>query len=163
MISKRITIPVAAAVIVGAAGLYGARNLALASSDQSGHQTLAQDIASAFGLDPSKVQGVIAQYREQSYEQRLQAAINSGKLTSAQESAILTEHNTLAAEIKAAMGQTGTARRAALEQVRSDAQAWANANNVSVRWLLAPARPHLRGGRGQLPTASPTPSASPAA
>jgi hypothetical protein len=167
IISKRILIPaVAATVIAGGIGLYGAHNLALADSSQSSHETLAQTIASAFGLDATKVQGVISQYRQgqqtqraDNYAQRLQAAVTAGKLTQTQEQAILAEHNTLAAELQTAQGQTGSARRTALQKVQSDAQAWATANNIEVRWLLGPGRPRLRGGRGPIPS----PTASPAA
>ncbi len=157
VISKRIIIPAAAVtVIAGAAGLYAARNVALAANSPADHQTLAQAIAGAFNLDPTQVQNVISQHNQQDYEQRLQAAVTAGKLTASQEQAILTEHNTLAAEIKAAMSQTGSTRRTALEKVRSDAQAWAKANNISAKWLLGPMRPHLRGGRSPMPSASPT-------
>jgi len=166
--SKRIIIPaLAATAIVGAAGLYGARSLALADNRTGQNQSLAQTIANSFGLDASKVQNVITQYRQgkqtgraNNYQQRLQDAVTAGQLTQAQEQAILAEHNRLAAEIQVAMNQTGAARRTALAKVRTDAQAWAKANHVSARWLIGPMRPNLRGGRGPV-NPSPSPSASP--
>lgn len=172
--SKRIIIPaLAATAIVGAAGLYGARSLALADSSTNQKQSLAQTIAGAFGLDASKVQNVITRYhqgtqaqREDNYEQHLQDAVTAGKLTQAQEQGILAEHNALAAEMKSAEDQTGSARRTALAKVRSDAEAWARAHNIDVHWLLRPERSRLRGDRGPAnqglaPSSSPTPSDSP--
>lgn len=159
MTKKTVISAAAATVAVAGFGLYGARASALADSRANPHQTLAQSLASTFGLDASKVQSAITGYRTGNYEQHLQSAVTAGKLTPAQEQAILAEHNTLAGEITAAQGLTGSARRAALQKVRTDAQAWAQANGVSAHWLLAPNRPHLRGGRGQ--TGSPTPSPSP--
>jgi CRISPR/Cas system-associated endoribonuclease Cas2 len=82
-----------------------------------------------------------AQEREQKYDQRLQEAVTDGKLTSAQEASILSEHKQLESEMKAAT--TKAARKTARQTVRSQAEAWAKANGVSGRWLLTPR--HLRG------------------
>jgi hypothetical protein len=82
-----------------------------------------------------------AQKREQRYEQVLGEAVTEGKLTSAQEQAIIAEHNQLMSELKSAT--TKSARRAERKTVRSEAMAWAKQNNLSGRWLLAPRR--LRG------------------
>jgi hypothetical protein len=79
--------------------------------------------------------------RQQTYEQRLDTAVTEGKLTSAQEQAILAEEQKLRGELKAA--GTPAQRKAARKAVRAEASAWAKSNNVSGRWLLAPR--HLRG------------------
>jgi len=79
--------------------------------------------------------------RQQTYEQRLETAVTEGKLTAAQEQAILAEEKKLQSELKAA--STPSARKAARQSVRAEASAWAKANNVSGRWLLTPR--HLRG------------------
>lgn len=158
MISRKVLIPMAAVAVIGAAG-YGASRVS-AAGDTSGHQSLVQQIADTFHLDPSKVQAVFDRNKagrqtqaEARYEQMLSKAVSDGKITSGQKSAILTEHNALKSELDAAMSQTGTGRRTAMQQVRTEAQDWAKQNNVSARWLLA-GRPL----KGMGPSSSPTPS-----
>jgi phage portal protein BeeE len=157
MISKKILIPIVAVAAIGA-GIYGTSQVSAASASTP-HQSLAQTIASAFNLDPSKVQAVVNQYRstqsganETNYQNRLAAAVTDGKLTGSQEASILAEHNTLEAQLSSAGSLTGSARAAAIKQVRQDAKAWAQTNNVSVSWLLGPG--HLRGGRITTPATS---------
>ncbi len=96
---------------------------------------------SAASMTNSTTRGARHQHRQQNYEKHLDAAVGEGKLTAAQEQAILAEEKKLHGEIKAA--KTAAQRKAARETVRSEAQAWAKANNISGRWLLEPRR--LRG------------------
>jgi predicted membrane-bound mannosyltransferase len=152
VITKKILIPMAVVAAIGI-GVYGTSQASAASSTTQ-NQTLADRIASAFNLDPSKVQTVISQYKqgqmatkEASYQDNLNQAVTNGKITAAQETAILAEHNTLAADLTTAMGETGSAKTAAIKQVKQDATTWAKDNNISARWLLG--HWHLRGGRGQ--------------
>src|SRR6185503_15763445 len=119
-----------AAVAVIAAGGYGVAQVSAASAPSTG-QTLAQRIASSFGLDQSKVQGVIDQYRgdkqaqaETKYEAMLSQAVTDGKIKSDQKTAILAEHNKLMGELQAAAGKTGTDRRTAMQAVRTEAESW---------------------------------------
>ena len=178
MISKKILIPMAAAAVIAAGG-YGVAQVSAASTPSTG-QTLAQRIASTFGLDQSKVQGVIDQYKgdkqaqaETKYEAMLSQAVTDGKITGDQKTAILAEHNKLMGELQAAAGKTGTDRRTAMQQVRTEAETWAKQNNVPARYLLAP-RPFR--GMGPMmhdhdddatpnasPSATPSASASPSA
>jgi len=85
-----------------------------------------------FHLDPAKVQAVFDQNRtdrqaqaETTYEDRLNQAVTDGKLTADQKSAVLAEHNQLKSELDTAMQKTGADRRTALDQVRTEAKAWA--------------------------------------
>jgi uncharacterized membrane protein len=73
------------------------------------------------------------QRREARYEQRLETAVSKGKLTSAQEAAILAEHNTLTAQLQAA---TASDRKQVRQQVAAAAKSWAQQHDISVRWLL---------------------------
>ena len=165
LLQKKVMLPMAAVAAVAAAG-FGASQVSAATSPTGTHQTLAQVIASDFHLDQSKVQSVINQYRsgnqagaEARYQQMLASAVSNGKITQAQESAILTEHNTLLEQETAAAAQTGSARRTAMQQVRADAKTWATQNNVPAYYLLG-ARP-LRGGMRRDMGANPSPTASP--
>jgi hypothetical protein len=177
ILNRKIVLPLAAVAVIAATGA-GVATASATSSPSGG--SLAQRLASTFGLDQSKVQSVIDQYRsdqsaqrESSYEARLSQAVTAGKITSAQQQAILTEHAKLQTELQAAMQKTGTDRRAALQAIRTEAQTWAKQNGVSAGWLLAPRR--LRAGHGfgsgnttspmspnPSASSSPSPSSSPA-
>ena len=169
--SKYVVLSIAAVAVIGAFALHSVAAQAAGSATTS--DSLAAKIAQAFGLDQSKVQSVISQYRqgqasnsEARYTSMLQQAVTNGKLTSSQEQAILTEHATLESQLQSAMTQTGSGRRSAMQNVRSEAAAWAKSNDISVRWLLGQ-RP-LRGmgshyGTQPQSTASPTPTPTPSA
>jgi hypothetical protein len=79
---------------------------------------------------PTKAQR--QQRSEARYEQRLEKAVTVGKLTSAQEQALLTEHNSLQAQLQAA---DAADRKQLRTQVRQEAKTWAQQNNLNVRWL----------------------------
>jgi hypothetical protein len=171
--SKKIIIPMAAVAVIVAGGLTAVASAASSSTNPQG--SLVQKIADTFHLDKSKVQAVFDQNRAQNqanaetnYEDRLSQAVTNGTLTAAQKDAVLAEHNKLKAEMDAAQAQTGTARRTAMNNIRTEADSWAKSNNIQAKWLLGP-RP-LRGmGHGMRhgnpagadATTTPSPSASP--
>jgi len=163
VLHKKIILPLAAVAVIGA----GAAGVTVASAASSPNtNSLAGRIASAFGLDQSKVQTVINQYRsdqsaknQANFNQRLSTAVTNGKITAAQQSAILAERTKLDGEVQAAMQKTGADRRAALKAVRTEAQTWAQQNNLAVGWLLG-GRP-VRGAHRFGPMASPAPATSP--
>jgi flagellum-specific peptidoglycan hydrolase FlgJ len=154
MVSKKLIVP-AAALCILSAGAFGIAHASAASSP-TGQESLVQKIADTFGLDKSKVQAVFdqnkaqnQQNREAKYEQRLTQAVTAGQLTGTQKDAILTEHKKLESEMTDAMSKTGTDRRTAMEQIRTEAQTWAKDNNIDTKWLIGPGR--LRGPRGMDP------------
>ena len=100
-----------------------------------------------------------SEQREANYEQRLQTAVTKGKLTSAQETAILAEHNKLKAELTAAPTATAAELQAIRKQVFSEAEAWAKTNDIKPRWLIAPRHVRGTGHMSHAPAAaSPSPS-----
>lgn len=146
--SKKIIIPMAAVAVIVAGGLADVASAASSTTTPQG--SLVQKIADTFHIDKSKVQAVFDQNRannqanaEKNYEDRLSQAVTGGTLTAAQKDAVLAEHNKLKAELDAAQAQTGTARRTATNNVRTEAQAWAKSAGIDAKWLLGP-RP-LRG------------------
>ena len=165
--SKKLILPVAAAAIIGA----GALTVATTSAASSPSSNLVQKIADTFHLDPAKVQAVFGQNRadrqaqaETNYEDRLSKAVTEGKLTAGQKSKVLAEHIQLKAELEGATQKTGTDRRSALQQIRTEAEAWAKSNGIDVKWLFGTRPwhgmgPHLRGSSA--PTLSTSPSPSP--
>ncbi len=156
----KLLIPVASAALIGA-GVYGVSQASASTSPNSPHASLIQELANTFHVDQSKVQAVFDQHRaenqqkrETNYEDHLTQAVTDGELTSAQKAAILTEHNQLQTEQQAAMSQTGSGRRTAMQKIREEAKTWATQNNIDVKWLLGP-RP-LRGRMmAQPPAADP--------
>jgi hypothetical protein len=163
-LSKRMMLPMAAVAMLGAVAM-GAGVVSAASNGQPG--ALAQKIASAFNLDPAKVQAVIdqnqtaaEQKRETTYEDRLQQAVTSGRLTAAQQQAILAENAKLKAELAGAGSLSPADRRTLTQKVRQEAQTWAQQNGIAVKWLMAGGK-HPRGGTETAPSPTPSPSASP--
>ena len=159
-----------AAVALIGAGAYGVATVSAAADPTNPHATLVQKIADTFHLDPTKVQAVFDQNRAQNqanrqtnYESKLDQAVTSGTLTSAQKDLILAENAKLKSEISAA-GSTPQARRTAAQNVRAEAKAWATGNNIAERWLMVGFGGHPRGGMGGQTMGQPTttPEASPA-
>ena len=166
MVSVKLLIPLAAVALIGA-GVYGVSR-ATAASSPSGPPSLAQRLADTFHLDQSKVQTVINQNRsdrqaaaETRYENNLSKAVSSGKLTAAQQAAIMAEHTKLKSELQAAMSKTGADRRTAVRQIRAEAGTWSKQNHLGAHWLLG-ARPFRGlGPMGHVGSDSPSPSALP--
>ncbi len=139
-VSKRIIIPAIGVTMAGS--LYGINRVSAAVSPN--RKSLVQDLADDFhhaspaAASPaaSKRRPQFGQNREADYEQRLQAAVAAGQLTAAQQAAILAEHNKLQAELQTDLGNDPTNHAAALQQLRSEATAWASANGVDASWLL---------------------------
>jgi hypothetical protein len=180
MLPKKVLIPMAAVALV-VAGAYGASRTSAAADPNGGQVSLVQKIADTFHLDKSKVQAVFDQNRadrqaqaETRYEQKLSQAVTDGQLTPAQKAAVLSEHNQLKTELDAAAAKSGTDRRAALKQIRTEATDWAKQNHISAHWLLGP-RPlrDMGPGKGMMhqdndgdagnTSPAPTPSTSPSA
>jgi hypothetical protein len=169
MISKKVILPMAAITLVGA-GVVGIQATQAASGPNGPSQSLVQDIAKTFNLDPSKVQAVFTAHAQAQasesqtrYQDMLQNAVTNGKLTQAQMAAILAEHNALVSQLQAAQSQSGQAKADAIRAVYQDAKAWAEQNSVAQRWLLGPRRlrdrgPHVAPSPAPSPVTSPTPS-----
>lgn len=163
--SKKFLIPMAAVAVIGA-GVYGVTQVSAdsTSANTDPRASLIQKLSDTFKLDKSKVQEVFDQdmkdrqaEREKNYEERLTQAVKDGKLTEDQKSKVLAEYNKLKAEIEEQMKNTSATkeeRRAAMDKIRDEAEAWAKANNIDAKWLMA-GGPHLRGmgpgmGRGMM-------------
>jgi hypothetical protein len=146
VLPKRILIPTAAVLVVGA-GIAGVGIVSAATNNQPG--TLAQKLATTFHLDANKVQGVIDQdhadhraQMEQRYEERLTQAVKDGELTESQKSAVLTEHKKLLSELEASKDsfkdKSPEERHDAMESIHTEAQNWAKDNSIDAKWLLGP-------------------------
>jgi hypothetical protein len=152
------TIIAVVAIVILGAGFYGV-NQAFAASPSTQGQTLAQRIASVFGLNSGKVQSVISQYnagqessltqtnkpssaaqRLTNYEAALNQAVSQGQLTQTEANLVLAEHNKLLSEYASAVQQTesGPTLGAQLRQIHQEGVDWAESNHIDSSWLFGP-------------------------
>jgi hypothetical protein len=136
-LSKKLIVP---AAVMSIAVIPAATAAAATSTSSNNGQSLAQELADKFQLNKSDVQTVLDQHhqqmqqrRENRYEATLNQAVTDGKLTQAQKDAVLTEHNKLIAQVQSA---SGTDKRQALQDAKTEAQAWAKQNKIDAKWLL---------------------------
>src|ERR1035438_8462480 len=99
-LSRRVAVPVAGLAVV-ATTMIGAATVSAASPP--GHPTAVQ--------------------RQAYYQQSLTRAVTKGTITSAQESAILTEHQTLITELQAAANDSSSVKKQVTTQVYQEALA----------------------------------------
>lgn len=176
MLKRKVLIPLIT-VVVGFFALVGVGGASIALA-QSGVNTpitgLAQAIAQKFGLNATDVQNAISQYRQTQGQQmeknRLDRLVSAGKITSAQETAILNEIAKLQSEYpkSSLQGMTPEQRQQTLQKERVEVQAWATANNINSAYLMGgfggPGFGHFHGkGRFNGPNGplsiTPTPNA----
>lgn len=99
---------------------------------------LAQAIAQKFNIDPNQVQTTITDYRQQNKQNNLQSHLNQlvtqGKITQAQEQAIITEISSL--KTKYNLGSLGTItpqeRRQALQNAHNEFKTWAQSQGINL-------------------------------
>ena len=161
-------------------------------SQQSGgfFQGLIQFIEQKFGLDKTQVQSAVQQYKTQNgtsmtprptmtpqqmsdqEKSRLDKLVSSGKITSAQVQAILTELSTEQSKFMSSMqNETPQQRKTTIQSMQSDLKAWAQSQNINPMYVMSFGG--MRGGKGMMmrgkggngnwhpsgaPTVTPTPS-----
>ena len=140
MYSKKIIIPVAVATI-GASAIFGT-GAVFAQSTNTPLSGLAQMIAQKFNIDQNQVQSVLDQYSsqkkanrlqkmQQGEDQRLSNLVSQGKITSDQKTAIENELKNLKAKyFSNFQGQTADQRKQAVQNFRTDFQAWLRSQNI---------------------------------
>ena len=153
-------------------------------------QGLIQFIEQKFGLDKTQVQSAVQQYKTQRgasmtprptmtpqqmttrEKSRLDKLVSSGKITSAQEQAILTELSTEQSKYMSSMqDETQSQRKTTMQSMQSNLTTWAQSQNINPMYVLPFGG--MRGGKGMMrgkgghgnwmhpsgsPTVTPTPS-----
>ena len=168
MLSKKILIPVFAVIVTGSTFL-GLNTYAHAQGGNGPFSGLAQAIATSLGVDQSKVQSAITAYmqqekgkRQQNMQQgqkaRLDKLVSQGKITGAQETAILAELSTLQAQYSPSslQGMTQAQRKQAMQDEKNAITTWANSQNPKINSAYVMPFGGRRGGWHK-PTATPTP------
>ncbi|MDE2025519.1 MAG: hypothetical protein KGJ07_03430 [Patescibacteria group bacterium] len=140
MINKKIFVSVISLTLAGAI-FFGVNQFARAQSN--GGQTLVQMIAQTFGLDQSKVQAVFDTYKNQhkalmqtNMMNRLKThfdqLVSQGKMTLAQETAILAELQKVRSEFnpQSLRNMTPVQRQQAFQQEQNELQSWAKSQGI---------------------------------
>ncbi len=130
---------------------------------------LVQYIEQKFGLDKSQVQTAVSEYRAQRKasitprptltsqqlddreKMRLDTLVSAGKITAAQESAIIAELASLRSKynLSSLQSMTQEQRITAMTGFRSDLVAWATAQNIPLGYVMPEARMDRRGEMGR--------------
>lgn len=148
------------AIVMASLGIAGVLGVGVALAQQGSGTTLAERIASQFNLNKDDVQKVIDQdrsdhraEREKQYEERLQKAVDEGKLTSEQRDKILAKHKELETDREAQrdtmQGKTEQERRDAMKTKLDELKQWEKDNNIPSGYLMPHDGPGGHGkGRG---------------
>jgi hypothetical protein len=94
MLSKKIILPAALITVVGGGLILGVKQVS-AQIGQNPFTGLVQYLSQKFGLNQSEVQSAVSDYQKQQMQNReqtrLDKLVSNGKITSAQEQAIIAE------------------------------------------------------------------------
>jgi polyhydroxyalkanoate synthesis regulator phasin len=169
--TKNFLIPVIA-IAAGGVMIFGVTQT-YAQSGTPFFTGLAQTLAGKFNLNETDVQTAITNYMQQhranmqqTMQDRLKTKLDqevaAGKITSAQETAIIDELNALKA--KYAQGSPGSKtpqqRQQDFMNMQADLKVWATSNNIDLSLIPFGFGPRMgmRGGwHGHMPKPSPTP------
>lgn len=150
-IDKRILIPIG----IGVASVAMLSTMAFAKVDNNG--TLVDQLATRFNLNKADVQKVFDEHRaekradrEKNYEDRLQKAVDAGKLTSEQRDKVLAKHKELVSQMQAdrdsMKDKTPEERKSARDAKRSEIEQWEKDNNIPAGYLMMDGHGGPRGG-----------------
>jgi polyhydroxyalkanoate synthesis regulator phasin len=132
-------------------------------------QGLIQFIEQKFGLDQNQVQSAVQQYQAQrkatitprptltqqqmsdNEKSRLDKLVSSGKITSDQESAILTELSSEQSKynLSSLQSETPQQRKSTMQSMQNDLKTWAQQNNINPMYVMLFGG-GMRGGRGMM-------------
>ncbi len=147
MISKKILIPIVVLTIVSAAVIgAGSINAQTTNEPFSG---LVDTIAQKFGLDKSKVQSTVDEYREkhqqerqqmmqQKIEDKLSQYVKDGKITETQKQAILKKHQELRNKFnpETMRNMTQDERKKAMDEKQAEIKSWAEAQGIDPNYFM---------------------------
>lgn len=147
MISKKILLPALAVVVIGGATVWGTTIVHAQTTNP--FSDLVDRIAQKFGLDKTQVQSVFDQYRSDKRQQmittmqqrektRLDDLVKNGKITSAQEQAILDEQTALKNKYNPSTGNqlTPEQRKQQFESMQNDIKTWATSQGIDPSYVL---------------------------
>jgi hypothetical protein len=151
------------AAAVASLGIASVVGVGTVAAQQSSGTSLAEKIATKFNLNKDEVQQVIDEEHQARHaemqkraEERLQEAVDDGKLTSDQKDKILAKMKEMAASRETKRGEmknmSQVERHAAMKAEREVLEQWAKDNNIPTEYLRLGGRGHEPGGmRGDGP------------
>lgn len=169
MLYKNFLVSVVAVAVCGLT-LFGVSRMVHAKGNNNPHSGLIQFIAKKFNLSSSSLQAAVDQYETQhqqniqqkmqlKYTQNLDNAVSKGKITSAQQQAILAEKEKLQSEygLNLLKGAASAQEKQAWKNERAEIKAWSKQTGIKASYIM------FGFGRGMhksglKPSVSPTPS-----
>jgi hypothetical protein len=158
---KKTLVLSAAALGIGASTLLG---IGMAQADETelaagaARPSLVQRIAERFSLNQDEVQVVFDEFKDErqaehraKLEERLQKAVDEGKLTTEQRDAILVKMDEMKTFMESLKDKTPEERKEALKQKHAELKQWAEDNNIpeGFRMFFGPhGKPGHRGPGG---------------
>ena len=152
---KKTMLGLAVAAGLGLSSVLGL-TAANAASGEPGN-SLIDRIAERFSLNRDEVQVVFDEFKEerqaehqQKMEERLQQAVDEGKITEEQRTLILEKQAEMQAFFESLKDKTPEERKEALEQKREELKAWAEENDIPMPLIgkFGPKGPGHHGPKG---------------
>lgn len=157
---KGLTCALAAAAMLGILG--AAVVTAQAVSADGNYPPIIQKLVERFGLNIEEVREVFDEARaerrqnmqvrfEESFEERLNKAVEQGKLTQEQKEAILAKQEEMQERYEGLRELSPEERRAKMQETREEMQAWAEENGVDLRFMCGLRAGGFAGGFPGMP------------
>lgn len=149
-IAKYSLAAIAAVGLVGGVGLYTATQ-AFAETSTT-YTKIVENLASKFNLDKAAVQQVFTTTREQAAEDRLDDAVDEGRITAAQKSLIVAKQKEVQTQIETINAKQLTAedRATQLKELTESVRDWADKNDIPVGLVFAGGVRGRVGGMGKM-------------
>jgi hypothetical protein len=123
--------------ILGTAAFFGVRQV-VAEVSSGSYPTIVQNIANKFGLSPVDVQQVFTDTRKQEVSDRLEKAVQNGKITEDQKNQILSKQDEINSKVQEINNKqlTQQERMDDMVSLRTDLEKWATDNNIPLQYVM---------------------------
>lgn len=158
MKTKTLAVTAVALGTFALAGIYGTGVIKAENAD-NGRDTIVQKIADKFKLNKDEVKAVFDENRAERqgkmaerFETNLNKAVESGKITEAQKSAILAKHKEIQAKRDELKDLPQEERHDATQKIHEEMQSWAKDNGIDMSQIAGPkGEGHRKGNFGPRP------------
>ena len=138
---KTLIITVLTLALIGAT-VMGTTTVS-AQSKEGLHDYIVQKLVERFGLNESEVQSVFDQVRDEHHaqmqtqlEERLQEAVDGGKITTEQKQLILDKHAQMQTTMESFKDMTPEERHEAMQMKHDELEQWAEENGIDLEDLM---------------------------
>jgi hypothetical protein len=153
MKTKTLAVTAVALGTFALAGIYGT-GVIKAENGSDGRDTIIQKIADKFKLNKDEVKAVFDENKverqgkmKERFEENINKAVESGKITEAQKSAILAKHEEMQTKRDALKDLPQEERRAAMQKLHEEMVNWAKDNGIDMSQFAGPRGEGHRGGQ----------------